>query len=117
MIGFPGNRRIMLASQPIDFRKGMDTLAALVADALRADPFCGDIFVFRPKRSDRLKILVWDGSGLILATKRLEEGRFCWPPVQGGAVQLSPAQLAMLFEGLAWMKTAPKPVKRPIRAA
>ena len=73
MIGISGGRRIFLATQPIDFRKGMDTIAALVSEALKADPFCGDVFIFRPKRCDRLKILVWDGSGLILATKRLEE--------------------------------------------
>jgi transposase len=79
MIGISGGRRIFLAAQPIDFRKGMDTIAALVSEALKADPFCGAMFIFRPKRCDRLKILVWDGSGLILATKRLEEGGFCWP--------------------------------------
>lgn len=86
MIGVSGGRRVLLATQPIDFRKGMDTLAALVAEVLKADPFCGDVFVFRPKRCDRLKLLVWDGSGLILATKRLEEGRFCWPPVRNGSL-------------------------------
>jgi len=52
---------------------------ALVADALKADPYCGDVFVFRSKRLDRLKILAWDGSGLILATKWHEDGGFTWP--------------------------------------
>jgi transposase len=61
MIGVSGGRRVLLATQPIDFRKGMDTLAALVAEVLKADPFCGDVFIFRPKRCDRLKLLVWDG--------------------------------------------------------
>ncbi len=89
MIGISGGRRIFLAAEPIDFRKGMDSIAALVAEALKADPFCGDMFIFRPKRCDRLKILVWDGSGLILATKRLEEGRFCWPPARNGTSWLS----------------------------
>ena len=117
MIGFPGNRRIWLASQPIDFRKGMDSLAALVAQVLSADPFGGDVYIFRPKRCDRLKILVWDGSGLILATKRLEAGQFCWPPVRDGTIQLSPAQMAMLVEGLSWTKTDAKLVRRPQKAA
>jgi transposase len=54
----------------------------LVKETLAADPFAGDVFVFRSKRADRLKILVWDGSGLVLVSKRLERGRFTWPPVQ-----------------------------------
>ena len=78
--------RILVASKPCDFRKGMDSLAALVTQALASDPFTGDIFIFRSKRSDRLKLLVWDGSGLCLITKRLESGAFTWPPVRDGAV-------------------------------
>ena len=57
----------------------------MVTEALLEDPYCGDIFVFRAKRSDRLKILVWDGSGMILATKWLEDGRFTFPPIRDGA--------------------------------
>jgi transposase len=59
-------------------------------------PFAGDVFVFRAKRADRLKILLWDGSGLVLLSKRLERGRFVWPPVAEGAVTLSAAQLTLL---------------------
>ncbi len=70
--------RVTVASKPVDFRKGMDSLAALVMLALASDPFIGDVFVFRSKRSDRLKVLVWDGSGLCLVTKRLEAGAFTW---------------------------------------
>lgn len=117
MIGISGGRRIFVAAQPIDFRKGIDSIAALVAGMLKADPFCGDVFIFRPKRADRLKLLVWDGSGLILATKRLEEGHFCWPPVCNGTIQLSPAQMSMLMEGLAWTKAPVKAAKRPAKAA
>jgi hypothetical protein len=61
----PPGVRILLAAQPVDFRKGMDGLAALVQQALRADPFAGDVFIFRPKRTDRVKILVYDGTGLV----------------------------------------------------
>jgi transposase len=68
--------RIMVACKPVDFRKGMDSLAALVTQALAADPFAGDVFIFRSRRSDRLKLLIWDGSGLCLITKRLESGAF-----------------------------------------
>jgi transposase len=117
MIGISGNRRIFLASQPIDFRKGMDSIAAIVSEVLQVDPFCGDVFVFRSKRCDRLKFLLWDGSGLILATKRLEEGRFCWPPVRDGTIQLSAVQMALLLEGLTWTKADVKLVRRPQRAA
>jgi transposase len=88
----------MVASKPIDFRKGMDSLAVLVTQALASDPFTGDVFIFRSKRSDRLKLLVWDGSGLCLISKRLESGAFSWPPVRDGAVTLSAAQLRLLLD-------------------
>jgi transposase len=69
----------MVACKPVDFRKGMDSLAPLVTQMLAADPFAGDVFIFRSRRSDRLKLLIWDGSGLCLVTKRLESGAFTWP--------------------------------------
>ena len=92
----------MVACTPIDFRKGMDSLAALVTQALGADAFAGDVFIFRSRRSDRLKLLLWDGSGLCLITKRLESGAFTWPPPRDGAVTLNPAQLRLLFTGMDW---------------
>ena len=92
----------MVASKPVDFRKGMDSLTSLVMQALASDPFTGDVFIFRSKRSDRLKLLVWDGSGLCLITKRLETGGFTWPPVRDGAVTLNAAQLRLLFTGMDW---------------
>ena len=94
MITLPAGVRILLAARPVDFRKGMDGLAALVQQALRADPFRGDVFIFRPKRADRVKILVYDGTGLCLYSKRLEAGRFSWPSPADGVVRLSAAQLA-----------------------
>ena len=115
MIPLRSDLRILVAAQPIDFRKGVHGLVALVAAALESDPYCGDVFLFRSKRSDRLKLLVWDGSGMILATKWLEAGRFVWPPVRDGAVHLSRTQFALLAEGLDWTKAAPKPVRRPVR--
>ena len=87
MIAVPPGVRILLAAQPVDFRKGMDGLAALVQQALRADAFQGDVFIFRPKRADRVKILVFDGTGLVLYSKRLEAGRFCWPSPADGAIR------------------------------
>ncbi len=100
--------RILVTARPVDFRRGMDGLSSLVKQTLAIDPFAGDVFVFRAKRADRLKILVWDGSGLVLLSKRLERGRFTWPPVQDGAVMLSPAQLSLLFSGLDWSQVVPR---------
>jgi transposase len=74
----------------------------MVAEVLAADPFAGDVFVFRAKRSDRIKLILWDGSGLCMVTKRLEAGNFTWPSVQGGVVTLSAPQLRMLFSGMDW---------------
>jgi len=109
-----GDLKVVVACRPIDFRRGVNGLVALVAEALAADPYCGNIFIFRAKRLDRLKLLVWDGTGIIMMTKWLEEGRFVWPAVKDGAIYLSLAQMALLIDGLDWTKTSPKDVKRPV---
>ena len=116
MILVPSGVHILLAAQPVDFRKGMDGLAALVQQALHADPFQGDVFIFRAERADRIKILVFDGTGLVLYSKRLEAGRFCWPSPTDGVVRLSAVQLSTLLEGLAWHHLQPRPVRRPSTA-
>jgi transposase len=116
VIAVPPGVRIRLAAQPVDFRKGMDGLAALVQQALRADPFAGEVFVFRAKRADRVKLLVYDGTGLALYSKRLEAGRFSWPSPAEGVVRLSAAQLSTLLEGLAWHHLQPRLVRRPSTA-
>ena len=116
MIVPPAGVRVLVASRPVDFRRGADSLAALVQTALRHDPFSGTIYVFRSKRADRVKVLVWDGSGLVLMWKRLESGAFRWPPVTDGVMRLSAAQLAALLEGLDWSRVhVPRP-GRPQRA-
>jgi len=66
MIALPSGVRVLIATTPIDSRKGMDGLAAVVKERLRADPFSGTIFVVRAKRADRVKLIVWDGTGLCL---------------------------------------------------
>jgi len=116
VIAVPPGLRILLAARPVDFRKGMDGLAALAQQALRADPFAGEVFIFRPRRGDRVKILVYDGTGLVLYAKRLEAGRFCWPSPAEGVVRLTGAQLATLLEGLPWNELRPRPVRRPSAA-
>lgn len=115
MIALRSDLKVVVASRPVDFRKGITGLVALVAQALFADPYCGDVFIFRAKRTDRLKLVVWDGSGMILATKWLESGRFTWPPITDGAVVLTPAQMAMLIDGMDWTKVRVPVVKRPVK--
>lgn len=114
MITVPPQVRILVASRPVDFRKGMDGLAAVVQQVLRADPFAGDVFIFRSRRADRVKIVVWDGTGLWLHYKRLERGRFIWPSPAEGVVRLTPAQLSMLLEGLDWSRIHPRLTRRPL---
>jgi len=95
----PAGAKVYVATRPVDFRKGPDGLAALVRDT-GADPFSGALYVFRAKRADRVKIVWWDGSGLCLFAKRLEEGAFRWPSIQDGVMHLTAAQLSALLEGL-----------------
>ena len=71
----PSGARVLVATKPVDFRKGPEGLTALVREA-GADPFSGALYVFRAKRADRVKIIWWDGTGLCLFAKRLDEGRF-----------------------------------------
>lgn len=82
MISPCGRFRIFLASEPIGFRKGMDGLVAHVANRFDLDPFDGALYVFRSRRADRLKLLVWAGTGLVLTMKRLNGGRFTWSKPQ-----------------------------------
>lgn len=113
MIGVANGVRVLIATKPVDFRKGMDGLAALVKEHLRADPFSGAIFVFRAKRADRVKLITWDGTGLCLFTKRLEQGTFRWPRIEDGTMRLTPAQLAALIEGLDWTRVQALDVRLP----
>jgi len=110
----PGTK-VYLACRPVSMRYGFDGLAAQVSQLLGADPFCGHLFLFRSKRADYLKCLYWDGSGLCLFAKRLEQGKFPWPPIVDGAMVLTPAQLALLVEAIDWRRTiAPEPPRRPV---
>ena len=104
MIAVPGGTRVWLAAGVTDMRKGFDGLAAVVQLQLSEDPFSGQLFVFRGRRGDRVKVLWWDGDGLCLYAKRLEGGRFVWPQAREGVVALSAAQLSMLLEGIDWRR-------------
>jgi transposase len=107
MIGVPPGTLIWLVAGFTDLRKGFDSLSALVQTALNENPYSGQIFVFRGRRGDKIKIL-WDSQdgGLCLFYKRLRSGKFVWPRTESGAVCLSAAQLSMLLEGIDWR--APK---------
>lgn len=94
----------MAATKPVDFRKGMEGLAALLREAMGADPFCGAVYVFRAKRADRVKLIFWDGTGMVLVTKRLEDGKSRWPGVEDAIMRLSTAELQALLEGLDWRR-------------
>ena len=107
MIALPTGTRVWLAAGVTDMRKGMGGLAALAQTALCENPFSGQVFVFRGRRGDLLKLLWFDGDGLCLFAKRLERGRFVWPQATSGSVSLSAAQLSMLLEGIDW--------RRPVR--
>jgi transposase len=104
MIGLPPGSRVWLAAGATDMRNGFDGLAAIIKTALTEDPYSGQLFVFRGRQGDRIKILWWDGDGLCLFAKRLERGKFVWPRATDGVVSLSPAQLAMLIEGIDWRR-------------
>ena len=102
MIGLPSGTRVWLVAGHTDMRKGFDGLAAVVQAALAANPFDGHVFVFRGRRGDLIKVLWFDGQGLLLLAKRLERGHFVWPQASDGRVVLSAAQLSMLLEGIDW---------------
>jgi transposase len=104
MIALPAGTRVWLAAGVTDMRKGMDGLAALVQTTLAESPFSGQLFVFRGRRGDLVKLLWFDGDGLCLLAKRLERGRFVWPQATSGSVSLSAAQLSMLLEGIDWRR-------------
>ncbi len=100
----PTGTRIWIVAGVTDLRRGFVGLSATVQTAVKENPFCGHVFVFRGRRGDLIKLLWYDGDGLCLFAKRLERGRFIWPKVAGGTVSLTPAQLSMLLEGIDWRR-------------
>lgn len=117
MIGPSGAVKVMVATRPVDFRKGAEGLAALVREEMGADPFSGAVYVFRAKRADRIKLIFWDGSGVCLYAKRLENGAFRWPNVADGVIRLTAAELSALLEGLDWRRIhAARRTRAPLAA-
>ncbi|MFZ3352333.1 MAG: IS66 family insertion sequence element accessory protein TnpB [Xanthobacteraceae bacterium] len=105
-----------LATRPVDFRRGHDGLAATVQNELGLNPHSGVTVVFRSKRGDRVKILVWDDTSLVLTYKRLESGQFTWPQIRDGVMRLSRAQFEALFEDLDWRRVSVPLVQVPAAA-
>lgn len=100
----PGYRvRILIAAKPVDFRKGLDGLTALVKSELQSDPYTGTVFIFRSRRADQLKLLYWDGSGLVLTYKRLEAQRFVWCNPTWNSTKSEEGEGEMIYS---WMTTA-----------
>ena len=103
MLTLPATVRIYMAAEPVDLRRGFDGLAAATREVIRADPLSGHLFVFTNRRSNRLKILLWEPSGYLLIYKRLERGRFRLPnsPRAGARhVEMEATDLALMMEGI-----------------
>jgi transposase len=119
MLSFPPAVRIWLATKAADMRKSFDGLAELVRQHLHDDPLSGHVFVFRNKRSDRVKLLYWDEDGFVIVYKRLEEGSFRFPAAADGqsGVSIRAADLAMLLDGVDWQNAKrSKRYRRPALA-
>ena len=115
MIPVPSATKVWLAAGVTDMRRGFTALAAQAEATLQQDPFAGHLFVFRGRRGDLVKVIWWDGQGACMFVKRLERGRFVWPQATEGKVSLTPAQLAMLLEGIDWR--APRRTSQGVSAA
>ena len=101
MFGLGPATKIFIAVDAVDMRKGFDGLYGLVRDRLGQDPLSGHLFLFANRGRSRLKVLVWDGSGLWVCAKRLERGRVRWPTAADRpCVVMRPEELAMLVNGL-----------------
>lgn len=101
MFGLGPATKIYIAVEAVDMRKGFEGLYGLVRDHLGQDPLSGHLFLFTNRMQTRLKVLVWDGSGLWVCAKRLEKGRFHWPrEKEVRSVTMRAEELAMLVSGL-----------------
>jgi transposase len=100
VISLPPTVRIFLATAPADMRRGFDGLAALTTSVLAQDPLSGHLFVFRNRHGDRLKILWWDRDGFSIWMKRLERGVFRFPQPKDDRIEVTPAELAAILEGI-----------------
>jgi transposase len=117
MLSLPSSTLIWLATRPTDLRKSFDSLAELVRQQLLNDPLSGQLFVFRNKRADRLKLLYWDEDGFVIVYKRLEKGTFRFPQADSASLQIRAADLHMLLDGVEFESVKRRPrYRRPVPA-
>jgi transposase len=110
--------RVLVATEAVDFRKGIDGLAAEVKSALEVDPLSGTVFVFRNRRATALKVLVYDGQGFWLCQKRLSSGRFRhWPQAGQPARSVAAHELAVLLAGGDFEAARGHPIWRSVTPA
>ncbi len=116
MLAITPQMKILVATEPADFRKGIDGLTRLCQDALGEDPFAGTVFCFRNRRKTAIKVLMYDGQGFWLSHKRLSEGRFeWWPSARDAATKrLAAYQLSVLFSAGNPERTGAAPDWRPV---
>lgn len=100
MLKLPPDTRIFMAVAPVDMRRSFSGLCAIVTETLGANPVGGDLFLFRGKRSDRVKAIVWDRTGLAIWYKRLERGKYKWPSPKAASIELTEHELALLLDGV-----------------
>ena len=119
MLSLPASVRIFLATQPVDGRKGVDSLAAIVRSAFNLDPLSGHLYVFLSRRCDRVRVVYWDRNGFAMWTKRLERGRFHAPLEPEGRLTarlLDATDLGLILEGIELASTRRRPRWEPGRA-
>jgi transposase len=100
MLRLSQGTRVFMAVAPIDMRKSFDGLCAAVMETLQANPPDGHLFLFRGKRSDRIKALIWDRNGLAIWYKRLEKGRYRWPARDAVSIEITEQELSLLLDGV-----------------
>ena len=100
MLRLPDGARIFMAVKPVDMRRSFDGLCAMITEALGSSALSGDLYLFRGKRADRIKAIIWDRNGLAIWYKRLEKGKYKWPTRDSASIELSAHELELLLDGV-----------------
>jgi transposase len=100
MLKLPEPSRIFMAVKPVDMRRSFDGLCATITEALGSNPLSGDLYLFRGKRADRIKAMIWDRNGLAIWYKRLERGKYKWPSRECTSIELTAHELKLLLDGV-----------------
>ena len=100
MLRLPNGVRIFMAVKPVDMRRSFDGLCATITEALGSNPLTGDPYLFRGRRADRIKAIIWDRNGLMIWYKRLEQGKYKWPTRECASIELTMHELELLLDGV-----------------